>query len=134
MGREWGRTFLGVYSQFGLQTAEEGIHAFPLRELWSSAAWKSTPCVFIRWIVAMMFSSVASTPCLARKALIAFWQSSFGIIFTPLDYWFMYYEFVLLAVYAAAKHLGRGGDLFFDCLLYTSPSPRDRQKSRMPSS
>ena len=26
------------------------------------------------------------------------------------------------------------GDQFFDCLLYTSPSPRDRQKSRMPSS
>ena len=24
--------------------------------------------------------------------------------------------------------------LFDDCLLYTSPSPRDRQKSRMPSS
>ena len=24
--------------------------------------------------------------------------------------------------------------LLFDCLLYTSPSPRDRQKSRMPSS
>ena len=23
---------------------------------------------------------------------------------------------------------------FFSCLLYTSPSPRDRQKSRMPSS
>ena len=23
---------------------------------------------------------------------------------------------------------------FFTCLLYTSPSPRDRQKSRMPSS
>ena len=23
---------------------------------------------------------------------------------------------------------------FWDCLLYTSPSPRDRQKSRMPSS
>ena len=23
---------------------------------------------------------------------------------------------------------------FFGCLLYTSPSPRDRQKSRMPSS
>ena len=27
-----------------------------------------------------------------------------------------------------------GYDLFEDCLLYTSPSPRDRQKSRMPSS
>ena len=25
-------------------------------------------------------------------------------------------------------------ELFMDCLLYTSPSPRDRQKSRMPSS
>ena len=25
-------------------------------------------------------------------------------------------------------------DLLQDCLLYTSPSPRDRQKSRMPSS
>ena len=24
--------------------------------------------------------------------------------------------------------------LFYSCLLYTSPSPRDRQKSRMPSS
>ena len=26
------------------------------------------------------------------------------------------------------------GVSFYDCLLYTSPSPRDRQKSRMPSS
>ena len=25
-------------------------------------------------------------------------------------------------------------ELLMDCLLYTSPSPRDRQKSRMPSS
>ena len=25
-------------------------------------------------------------------------------------------------------------DVFIHCLLYTSPSPRDRQKSRMPSS
>src|SRR5674476_1634506 len=27
-----------------------------------------------------------------------------------------------------------GGKPFITCLLYTSPSPRDRQKSRMPSS
>ena len=27
-----------------------------------------------------------------------------------------------------------GGYLYLNCLLYTSPSPRDRQKSRMPSS
>ena len=26
------------------------------------------------------------------------------------------------------------GELYTSCLLYTSPSPRDRQKSRMPSS
>ena len=31
---------------------------------------------------------------------------------------------------AAAKML----NVYYDCLLYTSPSPRDRQKSRMPSS
>ena len=30
--------------------------------------------------------------------------------------------------------LGSGGTTFNVCLLYTSPSPRDRQKSRMPSS
>ena len=29
---------------------------------------------------------------------------------------------------------GEMGDSFVGCLLYTSPSPRDRQKSRMPSS
>ena len=29
---------------------------------------------------------------------------------------------------------GSGVSLDVDCLLYTSPSPRDRQKSRMPSS
>ena len=28
----------------------------------------------------------------------------------------------------------RTGVLIYTCLLYTSPSPRDRQKSRMPSS
>ena len=29
---------------------------------------------------------------------------------------------------------GHGDGFTFNCLLYTSPSPRDRQKSRMPSS
>ena len=29
---------------------------------------------------------------------------------------------------------GKNRKLFTNCLLYTSPSPRDRQKSRMPSS
>ena len=35
----------------------------------------------------------------------------------------------------ATGQSGHGGDdQSEDCLLYTSPSPRDRQKSRMPSS
>ena len=38
---------------------------------------------------------------------------------------------------AAGTEPGPGGDVFedtSDCLLYTSPSPRDRTRSRMPSS
>ena len=35
--------------------------------------------------------------------------------------------------YAVAVASATDG-LYFACLLYTSPSPRDRQKSRMPSS
>src|SRR5665213_3105716 len=34
---------------------------------------------------------------------------------------------------ALAQKVGSAGHVF-GCLLYTSPSPRDRQKSRMPSS
>ena len=41
-----------------------------------------------------------------------------------LDYMPDYFEMLLMA--------SRG--VISDCLLYTSPSPRDRQKSRMPSS
>ena len=33
-----------------------------------------------------------------------------------------------------ANQLRKSHGLKWDCLLYTSPSPRDRQKSRMPSS
>ena len=43
---------------------------------------------------------------------------------------------VILVCYMAtvlAAPFGSGPALFMSCLLYTSPSPRDRQKSRMPS-
>ena len=33
-----------------------------------------------------------------------------------------------------SKRTERGRDQFDNCLLYTSPSPRDRTRSRMPSS
>ena len=43
--------------------------------------------------------------------------------------------FALLAVFVAGLMVGRTPEyLGKNCLLYTSPSPRDRQKSRMPSS
>ena len=35
------------------------------------------------------------------------------------------------SIFKLEEHTSR---LFYSCLLYTSPSPRDRQKSRMPSS
>ena len=42
------------------------------------------------------------------------------------------------AAYGASKFRGKNDKIAADqaavCLLYTSPSPRDRQKSRMPSS
>ena len=41
---------------------------------------------------------------------------------------------VPMPVPAALLDLGRNDPLAAICLLYTSPSPRDRQKSRMPSS
>ena len=37
-------------------------------------------------------------------------------------------------VYVTLRNDGVGPARIEDCLLYTSPSPRDRQKSRMPSS
>ena len=41
-------------------------------------------------------------------------------------------KYVVLTHYHAVRVLGASA--FQPCLLYTSPSPRDRQKSRMPSS
>ena len=44
-----------------------------------------------------------------------------------------YGETVVLCAVTAAKSVKEGQD-FFPCLLYTSPSPRDKRQSRMPSS
>ena len=44
---------------------------------------------------------------------------------------------VIDQIQEAMLHTKMNGDVNWqdgDCLLYTSPSPRDRQKSRMPSS
>ena len=49
--------------------------------------------------------------------------------FAPADIWL-----ILVALIAACRGLGAFCFGLYGCLLYTSPSPRDRQKSRMPSS
>ena len=40
---------------------------------------------------------------------------------------------ILVTGILRVKYFGQGGD-FYTCLLYTSPSPRDMPRSRMPSS
>ena len=40
----------------------------------------------------------------------------------------------LIAEKSIEYYLKKNKNIFYTCLLYTSPSPRDRQKSRMPSS
>ena len=48
------------------------------------------------------------------------------------------YKLYPAAVALLPRHLNRNVqqflNLYWDCLLYTSPSPRDRTRSRMPSS
>ena len=41
---------------------------------------------------------------------------------------------IVLVAVALLTIISGGYVLFFTCLLYTSPSPRDKRKSRMPSS
>ena len=43
-------------------------------------------------------------------------------------------EWAVIDGFRSAKFGYKEGDVLRACLLYTSPSPRDRQKSRMPSS
>ena len=53
-------------------------------------------------------------------------------IVKPRDGLFIEDHFMTQRTAPVLKHFIHG--LFWICLLYTSPSPRDRQKSRMPSS
>ena len=61
----------------------------------------------------------------------AFGPDDDGIVVPLQDYTHILQRTALIPASATAESVaGR----FIDCLLYTSPSPRDRQKSRMPSS
>ena len=76
--------------------------------------------------------SIGGTLLYALMGIIIFW-AAFIIIdkITPYDLWreIVEKQNKALGMVVAAMCLG-----ISICLLYTSPSPRDRQKSRMPSS
>ena len=63
-----------------------------------------------------------------------------GMVYTPtMDYHSLdLHEFILTLgmpdLIIGSSMGGYIADMIGSCLLYTSPSPRDRQKSRMPSS
>ena len=47
---------------------------------------------------------------------------------------YAYFSWATAGYFVGAILAGASSGRLSDCLLYTSPSPRDRQKSRMPSS
>ena len=62
-----------------------------------------------------------------------------GAMFThKVDYADLYFQFTKNEGWSLEEGIVKTGSFSIDqgvgCLLYTSPSPRDRQKSRMPSS
>ena len=65
----------------------------------------------------------AGVPCTLRELLDLLGALEKNFAFADLD------DFYFLSRAALVKD-----EKHYDCLLYTSPSPRDRQKSRMPSS
>ena len=54
-----------------------------------------------------------------------------GVLLTAIDYSKAFNRMSYQHCLASLAKMGASSDI---CLLYTSPSPRDRQKSRMPSS
>ena len=74
--------------------------------------------------------------------LVQFWQRILadlddyraGTLVTSIDYSKAFNRMSFQHCLSALAKKGASTDLLKICLLYTSPSPRDRQKSRMPSS
>ena len=79
---------------------------------------------------AVALCGLAAAPALAkpRKPKDADWTETFDVI--VIGSGLAAFVAGLSALESGAKRVA----LLENCLLYTSPSPRDRQKSRMPSS
>ena len=65
------------------------------------------------------------------EAVIAALEQGKGCLLYPSG---MAAIFALIETVPVGGHVVAPTAMYYGCLLYTSPSPRDRQKSRMPSS
>ena len=63
-----------------------------------------------------------------ERDIVAWSKKDKGIVRTNVQGWHSHTNMAELPEYKKLV------DMLYACLLYTSPSPRDRQKSRMPSS
>ena len=70
----------------------------------------------------------------ALRMLVVLYFHDLGYSSLAIASLFLFYEFFGVVTNLVGGWLGARLGLNKTCLLYTSPSPRDRQKSRMPSS
>ena len=90
-------------------------------QVWLTMRRMFWPCLYTSLTTIIGFSSLVFS---GIKPVIDFgWMMSIGLLVTFLTSFLLFPSLLV-----------RLGPLANDCLLYTSPSPRDRQKSRMPSS
>ena len=82
----------------------------------------------------LLFVNESTPNVIAASAMIAGATMQFHGDETPQDCMAATHQGARPYLRAARIPLGDGAAQFDLCLLYTSPSPRDRQKSRMPSS
>ena len=78
--------------------------------------------------------STKGSVSVGRKVAYGFGSVAFGVKSNGFDYFFLIFYSQVMGVSAYLVSLALMIALMVDCLLYTSPSPRDRSLSRMPSS
>ena len=95
-----------------------GVMVSSSRARRKAAIWGFLSCLFVTFICIRIFASfVYGDPFLPFLLIVSLWTGPAGVI--------------VGATFIEARDAWRKVQ---PCLLYTSPSPRDRQKSRMPSS
>ena len=84
------------------------------------------------------FSSIAGAAPILGPAIAIVWGWAPALLWIVLGVIFMgaAHDFgaLVLSMRHEGKSVGRLAEVYISCLLYTSPSPRDRTRSRMPSS